>query len=299
MELRARLFPFGDATHRALASVVPPESLRWQSSRCAVDFEDARLSRILEAGDTAKGFGVSGESVFSAAELGSVTHFELVCRAIARETDRDFQANDAVRQRTRPIDAGGERPIVLLAGLFLSRVRLKPNMVGSVGDWTQEYVIGSGIAEVITRAGWTGVTLLPITNPRTGAAYTEYFQIFSKALLPPAIVDCSVERIRSRYPDDDGSLRHLGCLVYERSALLDRPDFNRTAEPWGGAHGWPVWVVSARVEQTLKKAHLRGWHFRPVLTSGSDLYTEYVSKWTRLLAAVSASTRSKMDGGRW
>jgi hypothetical protein len=135
-------------------------------------------------------------------------------------------------------------------------------------------------------------------NAKAHVARTDFVQLFSDAILRPAIVDTSVERITSRRPEEDGHLRHLGCLTYEHSALEDRPDFNRTAEPWGGWHGWPSWVVSARVRDTFMASKLRGWDFRPVLVAKTELYAEYVNKWSALRAAVAAS-RSKIDGGRW
>jgi len=300
MKLRARLCA-PDARRQGLLATWLPADVVPTSARFPVDTDDPVFARILAAADDeALAFQVSGETVFTPAELAGIGHFELVCRAIARESPADFSANDAVRARTPLIDAGGAAPIRLVSGLSLTRITLKPNMVASIGDWTQEYVLAAGVVKTFIDAHLSGASFLPLMkmNAKAHVARTDFVQLFSDAILRPAIVDASVERITSRLPAENGHLRHLGCLAYADSALQDRPDFNRTAEPWGGWHGWPSWVVSARVRDAFVASKLRGWHFRPVLVAKTALYAEYVEKWSALRAAVAAS-RSKMDGGRW
>ena len=300
MKLIARLCAPDDQRRQLLAAWLPADAVP-TSARFPVDTDDPVFARILAAGDDETlAFGVSGEAVFTPAELAGIGHFELVCRAIARESPADFAANDAVRERTPLIDAGGVAPIRLVSGLSLTRITLKPNMVASIGDWTQEYVLAAGVVKTFADAHLSGASFLPLMkmHAKTRVARTDFVQLFSDAILRPAIVDTSVERITSRLPEEDGHLRHLGCLAYGPSALEDRPDFNRTAEPWGGWHGWPSWVVSARVRRAFIASKLRGWHFRPVLVAETTLYAEYVEKWSALRAAVAAS-RSTMDGGRW
>jgi hypothetical protein len=299
MRLQARLFPLGDDSNRVLTSLISPEALVFTSARCPVDVDDPLLERIFRDGDRADGFRVGGESVFSAAETRGFTHFELACRSIIKETKADFAANDAMRASTPLVDAGGFAPIRLLPSVSLTRIALKPNMVGAVGDWTAEYVLGAGVQKTFADAALSGASFRPVANPRTGGTHDGFVHLFSDAILPPAVIDDSVERIQSRFAEEDGSLRHCGCLAYPRDALHHRPDFNRTAEPWAGWHGWPSWVVSARVRAVFGASKLRGWHFRPVLTIESDCYAEYAAKWRRLKAAVDATAKSKFDGGQW
>jgi hypothetical protein len=260
---------------------------------------DPNLQRILDAGDTSDGFWVAGEAIFSARELRQISHFELVCRCVIPETENDYKANAAACEQTALMDAGGHAPIRLVTGFRLSRIRLKPNAVGSVGDWTGEFVIASGVAKVFEEAGLSGFSLEPVADPKTGAAHERYFQIYSKHVTAPATIDCSVECIQSRFPEENGHLRHLGCLAYPSAALAHRPDFNRTAEPWSGWHGWPAWVVSARAVSAFKRSKCRGWHFRPVLMTDTELYSQYVAQWQQLCNAVAATRKSQFDGGRW
>jgi hypothetical protein len=151
-----------------LTTLLAPEALVFTSARCPIAVEDPILRRILEAGDTSDGFWVAGEATFSARELRELSHFELVCRSVVRETDNDYKANAAACERAALIDAGGHAPIRLVAGFTLSRIQMKPNMVGSIGDWTEEYVIGSAVAEVFKGARLSGLSLGPVTNPKTG-----------------------------------------------------------------------------------------------------------------------------------
>jgi hypothetical protein len=208
-------------------SLLPADGRTLKSGRYAIDIDDPLFRRILEAGDTARGFWVGGEPVWSVAELASFTHYELASRFVVRESRADFDANDAVRARTPLIDTGGPEPIRLMSGLFLSRVTLKPNMVGSVGDWTQEYVAASGAINTFKDAGLTGAQFLTVTNSKTGVAHDNCFQLYSEALLPAVVIDDSVETIVSPHREEHGRLRHLGCLAYAPAALHDRPDFNR------------------------------------------------------------------------
>ena len=299
MKLLARILPLGDESARALLSLLPANARGVKSGRYAIDVDDQLFRRILEAGEIAGGFWVGGEPVWSPAELAGFTHYELASRFVIRESRADFDANDAVRARTPLIDAGGAAPIRLMSGLFLSRVTLKPNMVGSVGDWTEEYVVASGATNTFKVARLTGTDFLAVTHPKTGVTHDNCFQLYSESLLPPVVIDDSVETIVSRHPEENGRLRHLGCLAYTSAALHQRPDFSRTAEPWGGWHGWPTWVVSARVAGAFKAAKLRGWHFRPVLTVDSDIYRKYAACWQTLRDALAATTKSKCDGSRW
>jgi hypothetical protein len=297
MHLQARLFPRGAGSQQLIEAAVPPERRHTTSSRVAVPLAD--LAALLHAGDDVEGFGVNGEAVFTAADLAAVSHFELVCRKVLPESPRDSDANLA-RTRATPLrDAGGRAPIRLVTGLTLSRASLAPNGVGSIGGWTNEYAVGSAVAAALAAAGVTGYSLVPLRKGSSGPFHDHVWQIVGDQILPPAIIDVSVERISSRFAEEDGDQRHLGCLTYDADSLRHRPDVTRTAEPWAGSHGWPAWVVSRRVVELCRRSQVRGWHYRPVLVGGSPLYERYLADWRALAAAVAASARSQFEGGRW
>ena len=297
MHLQARLFPRGAASQRLIEAVLPPERRQVTSSRVAVPLQD--VAALLAAGDAADGFGVNGEAVFAAADLAAVTHFELVCRKVLAESRRDSDANLARTQATPLVDAGGHAPIRLVTGFTLSRAALAPNAVGAIGDWTNEYAVGSAVASALADASLTGYALVPVSTGASGSGHDDLRQIVSDQILPPALLDVSVERISSPHPEEDGHRRHLGCLAYDEVSLHDRADINRTAEPWGGWHGWPAWVVSRRTVEVLRTSQVRGWHYRPVLIRDHALYGQYLAGWHALAAAVAATARSRFEGGRW
>ncbi|MBK6689022.1 MAG: hypothetical protein IPG45_31430 [Deltaproteobacteria bacterium] len=298
MELMARLYPLDDASRAHLLELLDPAP-KATSGRFPVSVADPRLPRIMEAVDAAGGVWVSGEAVFLPAELAAATHFEAVCRLVVREMDRDAEVNRATVQRSPPIDAGGFRSIRLVQGLVLSKIRMKPNVIGAIGEASGEYLVGEAVSRALKAAGCTGYTLLPITDPKHDAEWREYHHLYGESLLPPVVADCTIQRIRSPYPEEDGTLRALGCLSYRPEDLDQRPDFNRTAEPWGGHSGAPSWVVSARVPTMFKTLRLRGWAFRPVLVQGSELHRKYLAQWEQLQAIVGRTRNSRFDGGRW
>jgi hypothetical protein len=299
MQLRARLHPTGDDSRAILERSPAIKGAEATSDRYPVAVTGGNLSAILQGGDGAGGFWVSAEAAFSKSELGAVTHFEVVCRKFIPESARDTEHNADLIARAPRIAAGGEHPIILPHGFALSRIPLKPNGVGAIGDWTAEYVIGSAVARVFEQAGLTGWSVKPVLNLSTQSPQPGFAHLFSDTLMAPAGIDCSVERIQSAFPEEDGALRHLGCLSYPASALESTPDFSRTAEPWGGWHGLCSWIVSARVVKACTESKLRGWAFRPVLIAESDLYRQYLGQWRLLCQAVSESGLSQFDGGRW
>lgn len=299
MKLYARLCPLDERSATIVAHRAPMAEAGIVNGRYPLALDDPALPVVLDEGESAKGFSISGEAVVSPAELRTLTHFEAVCRKLVTETKKDFEWNDAAKEKAPLFDAGGESPIRLIRDVALTHIRLKPNMIGGIGDWTQEYVIGAGVARAFQKAKLSGLSLLSVRNPKTGAPHEGFSQIFSDSILKPATIDCSVERIKSALASEDGQLRHLGCLAYAVTDLDDTTDFSRTAEPWGGWHGWPLWVVRAKVKEIFAKEKLRGWAFRPVLITNTDLYADYMRQWERLCRLVGQCTKSQFNGGRW
>lgn len=298
MKLKAYLYPLGDDSLELLAALIPEKAREIVSARWSVALDDPVLPKILGSGDSTSGFWVSAEAVFSSAELRELSHFEIICRKFIPESNKDYELNMTACLRAPLTNRGGESPIRLATGFSLARISLKPNMVGAIGDWTGEYVIGSAVADTFKSNNFSGVTFLPVCNPKTDAPHAEFCQIYGDSVLEPVEMDCSIERIQSDEPEENGKLRHLGCLSYREENLVDKPDFLRTAEPWGGWWGWPSWVVSCGVVNTFRERKLRGWAFRPVLVADSKLHSFYLSQWIHLNELVSQCSGSTFDGGR-
>ena len=298
MQVTAWLFPSSDKSRDELLRAIDPVEFQFISARYGVRVGSPALERIFEATDAADGLKVSAGAVLSKLELRSLPFRELMCRSTARESDRDYELNNAACTATPLQDFGAEEPIRLFQGISLSRVKIKPNYVAGVGEWTDEYVLGTGVQQVFAAAGLSGYSLVPVMNPKTGSPWPEIAQIYSSSVLPRSMRDASVDRIESRFEDENGKLRQLGCLAYEPSDLEGRPDFNRTGEPWRW-WGLPSWVVSSRVEHLFQQFRLRGWAFRPVFLAGSDLHAEYLGAWDELRRLVARTRNCSFEGGRW
>ena len=298
MKLKTYLFSLADEGTELLASLIPESASEIISARWPIMLDNPVLPEVLQAGEPTGGFWVSAEAVFSNAEQREMNHFEVVCRKVVKATDEDFETNQSIEERVPLVDRGGETPIRLAKGFSLTRIALKPNMVGAIRGWESEYVLGSAAESVFDSAAFSGLSFVPVNNPRTNTPHEGFHQIYSDNVLDPAIVDCSIERIRSDWPEEDGLLRHLGNLSYAEEALTNKADFLRTAEPWASWNGWPSWVVSRKVVDIFRDKKLRGWAFRPVLLRESDIYSSYIEQWTYLNKLISQYSQSKFDGGR-
>ena len=298
MQVTAWLHPKSANSREELLRAIHPEEFRFVNARCGVPVGSAALERALVATDGAEGLGVSAGVVLSNPELQALPFRELMCRSTAQESDRDYERNFAVCTATALQDFGAEEPIRLLQGISLSRVKIKPNFVAGVGEWTDEYVLGAAVQQVFATAGLSGYSLIPVLNPKTRSAWPAIAQIYSSSVLPRSMRDVSIDRIASRFESENGKLRQLGCLAYAPGDLNGKPDFNRTGEPWRW-WGLPSWVVSSRVEHVFKQGRLRGWAFRPVFVAGSKLYEEYLAAWHELRRLVHKTAKSSFEGGRW
>jgi hypothetical protein len=298
MELKIHLLPLGEDSLELIGSLTPESQREIISARWSVALDDPILEEILYAGEATAGFWISAEARLSASELQELSHFEIACRKIINASDKDYEANEAACEQAPLLDKGGFSPIRLPSGFTLTRIPLKPNMVSAIGDQAGEYLVGTAVADVFTSHKFSGFSMCPIHNPRSGASHEEYFQLFCDSVLKPAEMDCSIECIHSEYPEEDGELRHLGCLSYRESSLAEATDFSRTAEPWESWMGCPSWVVSSRVVNSFRESKLRGWAFRPVFVKESELYESYLSQWIQLDELVTQLSRSVFDGGR-
>ncbi len=186
MKLTVYLHPLGDDSLELLDTLIPETARKIVSARWPVDSDDPALPKILRSGDSTSGFWVSAESVFTAAELREFSHFEVICRKLNRETDEDYDWNMAACLRAPLTDRGGDSPIRLATGFSLSRIAMKPNMIGAIGDWTGEYVVGSAVADAFKSNDFSGVAFLPVRNPKTDAPHAGFFQIYSESVLEPA-----------------------------------------------------------------------------------------------------------------
>lgn len=268
-----------------VSSSFDPDSYFW------IDAESEMFERLLELTQHTSGFRLTSEMQFDTGELGAVEYYQLVSRKTLKESSLDYSINIANLRATDFLSTGDKRRIKLLKKIALSKINLKPNMVGHLDEWAEEFIVTDLVAHVFRKCGLSGFDTLPIFNPKTRENHQNYFQLYAGNILPPAVFDVTVVEIESGFAQEK-QLRHLGCLTYELESCGVVNDFNRTAEPWSSNH-LPVWVVSKGVVQCFRQNKLSGWAFRPVLDKQGDLYAAYIKKWTTLRHQISLNPRNR------
>lgn len=239
-----------------------------------------RLDEFLRAAARRGGVDLNPWMTFTRAEIENADFLRLRPRKVVEDTDADYER---LREHTDGLPWIGddqERRCRLPERLCLSKIRLRPNQVAVVGQWTAEYVVPQAVRSIFEDAGLTGVEFRPICHTRTNEVLDGYFHLYCGQLLAPREVDVATREIRSPHPSEQGR-EAMGCFCYDATVLDGALDFNRTGEADVGFQ-FPEWVVRARVRRLFEEHRLKGWAFEPVLETGSPLYEEYCELWTSL-----------------
>jgi hypothetical protein len=256
-----------------------------------IDADSKMFDHLLALTKHTSGFWLTPEMQFDAGELSDVGYYQPVSRKTVKQSHLDFSLTIAHLRETDFLVTGAGTRIKLLKKIALSKINLKPNMVGHLDEWAEEYIITDVVASMFRKYGLSGFDTLPVFNPKTRENHRGYFQLYAENILPPAVRDLSVIEVESKF-SGGRLLRHLGCLTYKLEGGETINDFNRTAEAWG-SNDLPFWVVTARVVECFRQNQFRGWAFRPVLDEGSHLYAEYIKKWLILRQKISTNPRNR------
>jgi len=231
---------------------------------------------------------------FSRAEIEQANFLRLRPRKVVEDSAADFER---MRSDTDDLPWIGNDPkhrFRLPNRLFLSKIRLKPNQVAVVGQWTAEYVVPRGVRTLFENARFSGIEFRPIFHPRTDAPFDEYFHLYSNHMLGFREIDIASPEILSPLPDEQG-YDPMGCFCYTNPALEDALDFNRTGEPDVGFQ-FPEWVVRSSVRAMFQEHKLKGWAFEPVLELGSKSYEEYNELWSSLYRVLAECMKHTVRG---
>jgi hypothetical protein len=257
-----------------------------QSVVLDLDSQSERFRCFLRATRNAPGNWFNPVMQFTKKELDSATYYQLDCRKTLPESPRDYEWNDSHVESLDLIKTDAGMEIQLPDRLAVSKVvLLKSNMVAGLGEWLQEFLVHADVAAAFSAEGFSGFSLRPVFNSKTKMLHPDVHQLYSNTIMPPA------ELGRNAPPADDGSVRQLGCLVYENLEQYNLVDFNRTAEDWA-ALNMPLWVVSARVREFFIHNKFKGWAFRPVLAKGSEMHREYEQLWDDLFEQVATNPKN-------
>ncbi len=244
------------------------------------DWPNERLDEFLRIAARSGVIDLNPWMTFTRADLEDAKFFRLRPRKVVEDTAADY---NRLRDHTNGLPWSGDDPYHrcrLPQRLWLSKIRLPPNQVAVVGQWTAEYVVPQAVRRIFEDAGLSGVEFRPITHTRTGASHDGFFHLYGGRFLGPRTADIATREIYSPDPAERGR-EALGCFCYDANALVGALDFNRTAEADVGFE-FPEWVVSPRVRQLFEARLLKGWAFEPVLSTGSRRHRDYEALWASL-----------------
>lgn len=250
-----------------------------------IDSEDELLDRILYVTRDTSGIWFNPGMSFTRAEVAQSRYFQLECRKVVNETNHDYELNSSRLDEVELIQTTDQCKIKLLDKVALSRIKIKPNIVAGIDQWTAEFLITSTVANIFEQEQLTGLSLRPIFNPKTRKDHKEYLQLYTENIMPPVEHDLTIYSLEKEIPEE-GGFRELGCLTYDFREVVPKYDFNRTAENFS-SNFMPFWVVSARVRECFVRNKLRGWAFRPVIEKGSEFQNAYLAKWQSLFDRIS------------
>ncbi len=256
-----------------------------------VDFGSVAARRIFEASRETSGLVVTPGVLLDEHELEEVEYFQLYGRKVVYESERESSINSYFHDLTDCEEHVRGLETKVLKGAVLSKIRLKPNMAAYLGDSREEFVVGKVVVAAFEDCGLEGFGLLPVLNLRTLEALEGFFQLFTDHVMLPVALDDSTPKRNLGF----GEWPHvnLGLLSYRGEDLDGRPDFNRTAEPWG-TNKSPLWIVSRRVRRCFNEASLKGWDFLPVLQAGTVLHERYLAAWRLLAASVGSNPANRL-----
>jgi hypothetical protein len=241
------------------------------------------LPRLLEL---AAGEPVSflRDLAFSAAEVGSASHLEVVCKTTVAQSPADIKRTQAA-YAADTLHATASRWAVRLPQQVYLTKEVPPNAICHVDQWTGEYVLGARAAAALQTSELSGYRLQPVLHPKPQAGEASGLHLVTNELLPAVREDATFFETWDDGPREPSTPRRYGLLAYGAESLESSPDFSRTAEPWG-AWRTPQWVARQSVRGWFADAQLRGWDFWPVLLEGSPLHRAHGDGWHNLLATL-------------
>jgi hypothetical protein len=267
-----------------------------ERSQICVDFRwpDPRSDEFLRRAAGVVGFDLHPWLEFSKQEVSAARFLRLRCRKVIPDSNADFVR---MRKEINALPWVGEDPyrkFRIPNRLFLSRLNLRPNQIGGVGEWSAEYVAPAGICAGFLDDGLSGLAALPVYHTKSEQQIDGYVQLFSESILPYRIIDSASlpmgstrgpSRVNPTIPGDERVYHKWGCYCYSTEAFANAKDFNRTGERMV-AFEFPEWIVTQRVRDRYAARLLRGWAFDPVLEQGTEAFHAHEQLWQSLYTVL-------------
>jgi hypothetical protein len=243
------------------------------------------LARFLRSTARLGSFDLNPWMRFTRADISRARFLRLRTRKVIEDSSTDYAR---MRAHMDGLPWIGDDPMYrcrIPERVSLTRIRLKPNQIASVGQWTAEFIVPNAVRRIFEKEEFTGAAFRSVTDTRTEAPFDAVAHLYSNHVLAPRIIDVASRKIVSAVPEERG-YDALGCFCYEPDVLQDALDFNRTGEGNVGFE-FPDWVVSARVRDVYVVNKLKGWAFEPVLEPASETYDDYTALWHSLYELLS------------
>ncbi len=200
----------------------------------------------------------------------------------------------------------------VLRGIALTRVKLRPAEIGTLGEWTSEFVLPSAVRAAFEGDGLRGFATLDVRDGRDGIQ-AAVRQLDTPHVLPQALPSAACQdrgllrdglsalleqraaegSAEEPPPADARCQRLLGCPLYADFDVFPTSDFARTAEAFD-AWGQPLWAISSAVYSCYVRHALRGWQFRPLLERGSQAHGEHERHWRALADKLAQNPRHRL-----
>ncbi|MGI9204530.1 MAG: hypothetical protein ACR2Q3_10995 [Woeseiaceae bacterium] len=229
-------------------------------------------------------FDLNPWMTFTPKDLAAADFHQIQARKVVEDSQKDYERMFDDIELLPWIGNDPKRQYKIQEQIFLTRIRLKPNQVAVVGQWTAEYVVPSAVRKIFEHAQFDGIEFRPIVNTRTGSPHDDYHHLYCNHALDSRVLDLASPEFESTRPEQQG-YDSLGCLCYEPQVLDKARDFNRTGEMMVGFQ-FPGWVVRSSVSDLFRENKLRGWAFEPVLDVKSDAYQDYTELWSSFYAML-------------
>jgi hypothetical protein len=232
-------------------------------------------------------FDLNPWMVCTQSEVEAAPFLRILCRKVAQDSERDFERSRAALDLQPWVGSDPNLRFRVPQRVYLSRLKLRPNEIAGVGEWSAEYVASGGVVSALVDRGLSGLRGLPVLHSKSDQPIEGYLQLHCESYLPERLIDIaspgtgSARRLDPSAQPTAQGWDCWGCLCYSGSSLDAGEDFNRTGEQMVSFE-FPEWVVRRRVREAYTALALRGWSFEPVLQEGTELFAHHDELWRSL-----------------
>lgn len=285
MELQVNIPLLGAGAKELLSDPVLAKDLGPNPNWACFDQKDPALERVLRGSASGSGLTLVPVIKFSKQEMEMSPWCEPLMKSLLKATDADFDDLLSLIRNTKLQDKGGRlgKGVRVLKLVRLSALKVGEREVACVSEGIPEYVLGPGVVSLFKAAGLNGWSTRHVINKKTGEPLSGGTLLWTDVFSGPVGQDHTLWKCTGTKGEDH--FRFVGCMVIPAASLSHLPDFARTSEPLG-INDFPAWIVSQRVRKLLDEKGVRGWKWRPVIESGSELHKRYMIVWEPLLNLV-------------